>query len=176
MHVALLTSSHAEPYRALMLEAYAAAPEAFTSTPEERAPLPLAWWEGRLAASAVFGAFEGERLVGTVALVFSDRIRTRHVGEVAAMYVRPEARRCGAGRALLDALLDHARARPGLAALTLTVTAGNAPALALYRAAGFEAFGTQPMAVRGPSGYLAKVHMWRPLAGEPLSAAGASPR
>jgi ribosomal protein S18 acetylase RimI-like enzyme len=42
----------------------------------------------------------------------------------------------------------------------LTVTEGNAPAVHLYESCGFQAFGTEPMAVLTPTGYKAKVHMW----------------
>jgi hypothetical protein len=41
---------HVVAYRDLMLEAYAAHPDAFTSSAVERAALPLAWWERRLGA------------------------------------------------------------------------------------------------------------------------------
>ncbi|MGE5667380.1 MAG: GNAT family N-acetyltransferase, partial [Betaproteobacteria bacterium] len=49
MNVQRLSPQHASSYRALMLEAYAAHPDAFTSTVGERAALPIAWWEARLA-------------------------------------------------------------------------------------------------------------------------------
>src|SRR3954471_12860801 len=86
-----LTPGEAQPYRALMLEAYAREPEAFTSTPDERAALPLAWWERRLGAeddSAGFGAFDGEDLVGAVVLEREGRSKTRHKGTIVGMYVR----------------------------------------------------------------------------------------
>jgi [ribosomal protein S18]-alanine N-acetyltransferase len=50
--------------------------------------------------------------------------------------VAPEARRAGVGRALLDAVIGDARAGDARL-LLLEVRAGNAPALALYRSAGF---------------------------------------
>ena len=57
------------PYRALMLQAYALAADAFTSTVDERAAQPLAWWEKRIASpdgqSQCFGAFDVGDLVGT---------------------------------------------------------------------------------------------------------------
>jgi len=66
---------------------------------------------------------------------------------------RPEHR-------LVEAALDYLRQhQPGVTAVALTVTEGNVPALALYRGAGFCAFGTEPMAIRAPAGYLGKVHM-----------------
>jgi hypothetical protein len=41
MTIARLTPSHAGPYRALMLEAYASNPDTFISTVAERWDLPL---------------------------------------------------------------------------------------------------------------------------------------
>jgi GNAT superfamily N-acetyltransferase len=171
MHVTLLQASHAERYRSLMLEAYVQAADAFTSTAEERAAEPPAFWVKRIAdpsgLSAGWGAFEGEDLVGTVALEFSSKPKTRHKGLVVGMYVTDAARRSGAGRALLRALIAHAHSRADLQLLTLTVTEGNAPAVKLYASEGFEVFGVEPMAILTPGGYRGKVHMWRRLRSAP---------
>ena len=167
MQVALLEPAHAAPYRALMLQAYELAADAFTSTAEERAAEPESWWIKRIAdpqgMTAAFGAFEGQQLIGTVALEFSAKPKTRHKALLIGMYVEPSARRCGAGKALLAAALAHARGRAGTRVLTLTVTQDNEPAVCLYRAAGFEAFGTEPMAILTPGGFRGKVHMWHRL-------------
>ncbi len=163
MHIALLQPSDAERYRALMLEAYTLAADAFTSTPQEREAEPLTWWARRISnpQGAVLGAFDGVALVGTVALEVSAKPKTRHKAHVLAMYVKPEFRARGAGKALMDALLKFATQREGVALLNLTVTEGNDAALALYRSVGFEAFGTEPMAILTPQGFKGKVHMWR---------------
>lgn len=169
-----LAAADAPAYRALMLRAYAQATDAFTSTPEERAAEPLAWWVRRLAdpagLSQAFGAFQGTVLVGTVAVEFNAKPKTRHKGLVIGMFVDGAARGTGCGRALLQAAVDHARARPGTAVLTLTVTQGNGPAVHLYEAGGFEPFGVEPMAILTPTGYRAKVHMWLDLARPPPAA------
>ncbi len=173
MHVALLQPSDAPRYRELMLQAYELAADAFTSTAEERAAEPEAFWVKRIAhptgLSAAFGAFEGQELVGTVALEFSAKPKTKHKALVIGMYVTPAARGTGAGRALLKAIIEHARAKRGLLLLTLTVTEGNESAVNLYRGAGFQAFGTEPMAILTPSGFKPKVYMWLPL--QPADAA-----
>lgn len=169
MQVTLLTAAHVTQYRQLMLEAYALAADAFTSTPEERSAEPESWWIARIAdprgMSAAFGAFDGDELIGTVALEFSSKPKTRHKAHVIGMYVSPRARGTGAGRALLDAVIDYAERREGTSVLNLTVTEGNDAAIGLYRSAGFEAFGTEPMAILTPSGFKAKVHMWRRIVG-----------
>jgi putative acetyltransferase len=58
-------------------------------------------------------------------------------GEIKRMYVRPEARRHGVGRALLVALEAEA-ARLGIAALFLETGERQPEAIALYQSAGFE--------------------------------------
>jgi ribosomal protein S18 acetylase RimI-like enzyme len=96
-----------------------------------------------------------------VALEFSAKPKTRHKALIIGMYVTPAYRGSGTGQALLAAAIAHAQAQPGLLALQLTVTEGNDSAIGLYRAAGFETFGTEPMAILTPGGFRGKVHMWR---------------
>jgi len=111
-----------------------------------------------------FGAFAGIELVGTVALAFSAKPKTRHKALVIGMYVLPDWRGNGAARALLQAAIDQCKSRGDILVMQLTVTDGNEPAIALYRSAGFEPFGTEPMAIRTAAGFLSKVHMWLALA------------
>lgn len=164
MRVAPLVAQDAPRYRALMLHAYEAAADAFTSTPEERAAEPESWWVNRIAnpdaLSASFGAFLDDALVGTVTIEFSAKPKTRHKAHLIGMFVTESARGHGGGRALLDAALHAATARPGTLVVTLTVTEGNAPAVALYESRGFRTFGVEPMAIATPDGYKSKVHMW----------------
>lgn len=158
-----LTAADALPYRELMLEAYVQAADAFTSTADERAREPLSWWAQRIASEAgqtqCFGAFEAGRLVGSVALEYCAKPKTRHSALVLGMYVRPDHRRRGAAAALMQAAIAAARARPGLRVLRLTVTQGNEAAIRLYESLGFSAWGIEPSAILTPSGYRAKVHM-----------------
>ena len=81
MRVSRLTAADAPRYRALMLHAYDAAADAFTSTAEERAKEPESWWVKRIAdpadLSVAFGAFLGDELVGTVTIEYA---RSRRPG------------------------------------------------------------------------------------------------
>jgi RimJ/RimL family protein N-acetyltransferase len=173
MTVRRLLPSDAAAYRALMLEAYARHPDAFTSSAEERAALPLAWWQARLDPSAqatqiVFGAFDDQGLLaGAAGLQFEPREKARHKADLFGMYIAPAARQGGMGRRLVMALLDTARARPGVKLVQLTVTEGNAAAQGLYERCGFVSFGVEPFAVALDGAYLSKVHMWCAVA--PLS-------
>ncbi len=90
---------------------------------------------GLSAADVTFWtAWDGDRLLGFAAL---KRLDGAH-GEVKSMRAAPGARRTGVGRALLDHIVAEARRR-GYARLSLeTGTAElHAPAIALYRSAGF---------------------------------------
>jgi GNAT superfamily N-acetyltransferase len=179
MMIERLLPSHAGEYRTLMLEAYAAHPDAFTSSVAERAALPLAWWEARLSAEAlakevVLGAFQDGELAGVVGLSFESREKVRHKATLFGMYVRPRWRGQGIGRELVQAALKYARDRPAVLVVQLTVTEGNSPAVTLYESCGFVRFGVEPLAVAAGSGYVSKAHMWRRVdaeqgAQEPLS-------
>lgn len=151
-----------------MLRAYDDVPETFTATVAERESLPLAFWQTRTsaddeAAERVYGAFESDELVGVAGLRFQQRPRTRHKAWLFGMYVLPEYRGRGLGRGLVEAVLDGARSRDGVELIQLTVSESNNAARRLYESCGFEAFGTEPMAIRVGDRYVAKVHMWHRL-------------
>lgn len=179
IRIAPLFAADAPSYRALMLHAYQAAADAFTSTGQERAAEPLSWWTSRIAdpqgRSQVFGAFIGHELVGAVALELSAKTKTRHKAHLMGMFVAETARAGGAGRALVQAAMRWAADRPGLRVVTLTVTDGNAPAIALYESCGFRIFGVEPMAIATPDGFKAKVHMAWQMPPAPAAPSGAVP-
>ena len=160
-----LEPKHAPEYRALMLQAYAQHPDAFTSSVAEREGLPLLWWETRLSAEAdakdvVFGAFCDGALVGAVGLSFDSREKARHKALLFGMVVTTAQRRLGLGQQLVAAALDCARSRRGVLVVQLTVTQGNAQAQALYARNGFVEFGVEPYAVAVGPQFVSKVHMW----------------
>lgn len=168
IRVSPITASHVEAYRALMLEAYAAQPEAFTSTPEERAARPMSWWLERTGAGGggdeiAFGAFVGGALAAAAGLAREGRAKTRHKAVLFGMYVAPAHRKLGLARRLVEAVVDHARALPGVDLLQLTVSEGNAAAIHLYERCGFVSYGVEPRAIRVGGRDIAKVHMARDL-------------
>ena len=165
MQVRRLTPAHAAEYRELMLQAYADEPEAFTSTVPEREQLPLEFWTSRVSdrpdpTELVFGVFVGARLVGVAGLRFARRPRTRHKATLFGMAVKPRFRGRGVGRALVGAVLGHARSAPGTRIVQLTVTESNAAALRLYESCGFRPFGTEPFANKIGERFVSLVHMW----------------
>jgi len=168
-----LVPSDAPAYRALMLEAYTLAPEAYTSSVAEREGQPLSWWAARMADTPqaherVVGAFVDGQLVGAAGLAFEQRERTRHKSTLFGMYVRPPARRAGVARELVREVLRQALQAPPVVLVQLTVTASNQAAVRLYAGCGFVVFGTEPLAVKLGELYVTKTHMWCPLSPPPV--------
>ena len=152
MIVRRLTAPDVDAYQALRLRGLRESPAAFGSTYEEEVDRPLEAVTERLGAegdSAVFGAFDdGGALLGMGGVYRESKLKSRHRASIWGMYVVPEARGRGLGRALLQALLEHARTVEGLDRLELGVEAANTAARALYHAFGFVTYGVQPDAYR----------------------------
>ena len=75
------------------------------------------------------------------------------------LFVNPEFRGKGIGRALLSALLEKARTLPGLEQVDLTVSAQQVAAKTLYRSLGFETFGVERAALKIGDQYFDEEYM-----------------
>ena len=162
MSVRVLTRADAAVFRELRLRALKEHADAFTSSYEEDVQKPLAATEQRIAGgdgSTFWGAFVDGRLHGIVGLTREQRMKKSHSADVIAMYVAPESGRRGVGRALLQAVIDHARSIAGMEQLVLTVTRSNHAAAELYRTTGFVTFGVEPRAIKVAGEYFDKEHM-----------------
>lgn len=153
MMIRILTADDAAAYQALRLRGLRESPAAFGSTYESEVDTPLEQIAERLARGAgredvMFGAFDdvGGALVGLAGLGRQTGRKTRHRAGVWGMYVAPEARGRGVGRALMEALIAHARTLDGVERLTLGVEGGNESARALYQSLGFVTYGNEPQA------------------------------
>jgi ribosomal protein S18 acetylase RimI-like enzyme len=104
--------------------------------------------------AAAFGAFLDGRLVGTATVVHEARAKARHKAWLVAVYVAPEARRRGVGRAVVGAALEQARAWDFVEQVHLGVAVVNESALRLYRSFGFEPYGREPRAIKLPDRYV----------------------
>lgn len=108
--------------------------------------------------SAIYGAFD-DGLVATIGIYREDRPKTRHKMHVWGAYVVPAHRGRGLGRLLLEAAVAHARAVPGVTVLHISVTDAAPAARHLYERAGFEAWGSEPDALRYEGRSVTEHHM-----------------
>jgi len=152
-------------YKDLRDEMLALHPEAFTSDAATERAKPAASYQARLLdpqgdpARFTLGAWWDRHLVGAISCERDGRLKVRHIGHIIGMMVGPLARGRGVGRALLAACIDRARHIDGIEMLTLSVTADNAPAVALYEAAGFKRYGRLPRAIKLGDAYCDKDQM-----------------
>jgi ribosomal protein S18 acetylase RimI-like enzyme len=168
VEIRLVTADAAAEFRALRLRGLRENPEAFGSTFADEVDRPVEATAARLADSAggfVLGAAlsAGGALVGVVGCYREAGRKRRHVAVVWGMFVAPESRGRGAGRALLAEAVRRSGAWPGVEHLTLTVVPENTAARALYVAHGFRPFGLEPRAMRDEARYYDLEHLWLPL-------------
>jgi RimJ/RimL family protein N-acetyltransferase len=146
MHIRRLTPADAPAFRALRLAGLLESPSAFGSSHAEEKDRPLSEVAARLAGgpdSGVFGAFDGETLVGLAGLRRERRPNVAHKAFVWGMYVAPASRGKGIGRALLLEVLALAHSVPQIKQVNLTANARNAAAVQLYESAGFNTYGCE---------------------------------
>lgn len=141
-----LAAADVDAYRALRLQGLRDHPHAFGADGDEEARWPTDAWVARLQRRSTFGAFIDRALVGTAALAVEPGRKQAHRGSLVGMYVAPQARGAGVGRALVMAVLDLARGH--VETVELSVAIANAPAIALYLACGFRPYAIDADAIR----------------------------
>jgi ribosomal protein S18 acetylase RimI-like enzyme len=162
MQIRRLEIPDAAVYRELRLRGLREHPEAFTSSFEEENLRSLADTEKRLSPGSetvMWGAFVDGTLAGVVGMTRETRLKNRHKATLVAMYVAPEYGGQGLGLALVQTVIQAARA-DRLELLVLTVTDTNKQAAALYARAGFASFGIEPDAIRVNGVPFGKQHMY----------------
>ena len=152
-----LTPADAESFRELRLEGLRQNPEAFGSTYEFEKDQPLTRYTGWLTSSTVFGAFQNSQLIGTASFTQLSGLKDSHKGLLRAMYVRPTHRRSGAGRQLVQAVIETARQR--VEQLQLSVVSTNQPAFRLYQSVGFRQYGLEKNALKHNGTYSDEILM-----------------
>src|SRR5579862_8692937 len=158
----LLTEGDATEFLRLRLEGLQNDPQAFgssweeehTRTPEDVRPRLHSQPEGSFSV----GAFMDDRLIGIAVFVRSDRLKTRHRGDIYGVYVTPGERGQGVGRALLRHLLERVRGYSDLEQVCLSVAATQIEARNLYESLGFEVYGYERHALKIGDRYVDEEH------------------
>ncbi len=96
-------------------------------------------------------------LIGTASFTQLSGLKDSHKGLLRAMYVRPTHRRSGAGRQLVQAIIELARQK--VEQLQLSVVSDNQPALRLYQTLGFRQYGLEKNALKHNGTYSDEILM-----------------
>src|ERR1700691_2668171 len=146
--------------RDIRLMALRDAPEAFGSTYAEQAVLGEADWRERTARGGTFLAYVPEVNASEPAGLIGGYQEGPDTVELISMFVRPQARGRGVGEALIDAMIDWARAK-NATSVHLWVTETNKHARLLYERCGFFLTGERQPLPSNPG--LGEIGMTRPL-------------
>ena len=135
--VCRLVADEWQTYRAIRLAMLQESPSAFGSTHAQALLVDEPTWRQRLSDNVVLLARVGRTPAGSA--MYSVHGAT-DPGDCAlyGMWVDPGCRGAGVGRALIDAVIDEARAA-GKRRVVLHVVANNKAAAGLYQRAGFVA-------------------------------------
>lgn len=164
IQIRALTASDTEGFLRLKQMGLSTDPLSFVASLEEDPPDYPQRVEARLSAAsvatgdAVIGAFAPE-LVGIVSVTREWHSKRWHKADLHGMYVQPEFRSSGIGRALLMEVLQLAAKMPGLETIQLIVATHNREAAALYRRFGFVDAWTELRALKVGDQYVDAHHM-----------------
>jgi GNAT superfamily N-acetyltransferase len=122
--------------RDIRLEALRDVPTAFGSTYEHEVVRGETHWRDRIFRGGTFLAYLPELSASEPVGLIGGYQEDPATVELVSMYVRPRARGCGVGEALVATVIDWATAKQATT-VHLWVTETNAPARALYERCGF---------------------------------------
>jgi ribosomal protein S18 acetylase RimI-like enzyme len=142
MEIQQLTPDEAAIFQELRLFALQESPAAFGSSYAEEADRPLEVVAALLEDVGNHVFADDGRLIGVAILRRKQRVKSGHKASVFGMYVLPEHRRQGVGRALLETILSRAN-ELGVRQVSLSVVNANKAAVHLYESCGFERFGLE---------------------------------
>ena len=160
----LLSKADADSFRRVRLLALQESPTAFGASYAQEEKISPREWAKRLEKAPdrwVIGAFNGQELVGVIGFVRDEGDKSRHKGFIWGMYVVPELRGQGVGRALFKEALRRVDALPGLRSVRLSVVTSNHLALRLYEKFGFVRYGEEDEALCVNEKFHSEFHMVR---------------
>lgn len=156
IEIRVLSESDVDAFWKLRLRALKEEPESFGAAYEEEFEKSTAEIAKGLVSSDdsfVLGAFVPS-LEAMIGFYRRPRLKLRHTGTIWGMYVTPEYRGSGLGKALVSALIERAATFVDLEQLVLTVVVTNEAARRLYLSQGFKSYGIEPKALKIGSEYL----------------------
>jgi RimJ/RimL family protein N-acetyltransferase len=164
--VRLLDPHDAEQFKALRLLAVDNSPTAIWPTRQEEMARSIEEIAARIRSTptqAVFGAFEGEVLIGITGVRREPLCQVNHKATIWGVFVNPSYRGRGIAQTLLSAATVHATEEWDAIQLMLCVNAENLPAKRLYASHGFQTFGLEPRAMKVGDRFYDEEHMCKQL-------------
>jgi RimJ/RimL family protein N-acetyltransferase len=141
--IRLLAPDDVGVFKPVRLEALRAEPGNFASSAADWENLPDEEWRRRLAAHPTFVAFVKGEPVGIIGLMRQQASKMSHRATLIMVYLRASERGKGIAGAMLNRVVEHARAE-GVLQLELVVSSENPAAIRFYSREGFSEVGRIP--------------------------------
>jgi ribosomal protein S18 acetylase RimI-like enzyme len=145
LSVRRLSGTDVKSYRNIRLEALKTFPMAYGTSYKEAQDRSLESFRQSIENSALLGVYCERVLCGIASFQAATGGQSKHIGHIYQMYIRPDRQNNGLGLLLLTTIFKHAETR--VKQIHLGVGTQNKAALALYKKAGFEIYGTERRAL-----------------------------
>lgn len=144
MRISELSTEHALIYRKLRLKALKEEAASFGSAYEEELSTPIINFENYLKQpnQIVFGAFEGEHLIGILTLIIKKEMKYAHLAKFTNLYVHEDYRELGISNSIMASAIMRARELK-CEQIHLSVNIENKRAKSMYISFGFEIIGME---------------------------------
>jgi cyclohexyl-isocyanide hydratase len=159
MEVKEIRSKDIAAYKAFLVKGLVEDEANFRISPDDEKDAPFPTRDA--PDSFTLGAFADQRLAGVVSFQREgrDRHKLRHKGLLFRMYVDPQFRGKGVGRALIEALRQRVERLGDVEQINLTVVASNPAAKKLYEKFGFVSFAVEENALKWKGHYYTEEQM-----------------
>lgn len=145
----ILNIKDLDDYKSIRLELLKGNPTNFGSSFEEESQFDNAMWERRLnnKNATSIGAYHNDVIVGICVVMKLPRLKMKHIAHLNSMYVKPDHRRLGISKGLLNCAFESLL-ETEVEIMNLSVVEHNTNAIALYKMFGFIENGIDQKAIK----------------------------
>jgi ribosomal protein S18 acetylase RimI-like enzyme len=163
MEVRPLSEADLDPFIELRLYGLKESPDSFLISYEQEAETGPAYFKELLGEenpnNLIFGFYMDDKLLGILGMYREHLPKLNHRMNIWGLYVHPDVRRNGVGKAMMKKAIDHAKKQESVLNIRLSVDSKNKKAIELYQKFGFIEWGVEPKATQGITDLLDDVHM-----------------